>query len=244
MRRAAAQDLLDRIVTTARPAEAPVAVPSRRRRHPARWAVAGAAAVAVTATALLLPGVGGEAAYASWTATPAALPAADTEALSRDCLRTIEPERGYTRADLDRSHLILGERRGAYQYISMATPRWTVTCFRDKAGAVHWGSSFEAPVSEAKLGGEGVEMQGWGQLRTGEGYARLMSGHLGADVVGVDIATADGRTVRATVRDRYFIAWYPEADGTRPTTLTLRLKDGGIVKDLSARDLHDAPKLD
>ena len=50
---------------------------------------------------------------------------------------------------------------------------------------------------------------------------------------------------RATVEDRYFIAWYPEAvDEQRPTTLTLRLADGRVIGGLLARDLHDAPKLD
>lgn len=241
-----AQDLLERIVSTPRTAQPPLAAPPRTVRPSRRWAIAGAVAAAVSAAALIVPSLADEPAYASWTATPAALPANKIDALSRDCMtQKLAPDWGYTQAELDSARKVLGESRGAYQYVSIATPRWTATCFRDKAGAVHWGSSFEAPVSDAELGGKGVELQAWGQLKTSEGYARLMAGHLGADVTGVDVTTPDGKTVKATVQDRYFLAWYPEAvDETRPTTLTLRLKDGGTVKDLSARDLHDAPKLD
>jgi hypothetical protein len=72
-----------------------------------------------------------------------------------------------------------------------------------------------------------------------------MSGHLGADVVAVDVVRKGARTVHATVQDRYFVAWYPETmGGGDGTTLTLRLADGSTVAGLSARELHDAPKLD
>ncbi|KUL21430.1 hypothetical protein [Actinoplanes awajinensis] len=241
-----AQALLERIVSSPRTAEAPPASALRPALHWRRWAVAGVAAAAVSAAALIVPGVGDEAAYASWTATPAALPAGAAETLSRDCMtQKLAPDWGYTQAELDQAREVLGETRGAYQYVTVATGRWTATCFRDKAGSVHWGSSFESPVPDAQLGGKGVELQAWGQLKTSEGYARLMAGHLGADVTGVDVTRPDGTTVRATVRDRYFLAWYPEAaEETRPTTITLRLKDGGTVTDLSARDLYEAPKLD
>jgi hypothetical protein len=242
--RPAAQDLLNRVVATPRVAP-PVSRPARNRRG--RWALAGVAAAAVvTAASLVLPGPGGDRqAYASWTATPAALSPDDTAALARECVRGHLTGYGYRLDDLDRARKILGERRGAYGYVAVATPAWTAGCFRDEAGAVHAGSMMEAPVTDAQLGRTGVEMQGWSQLRTGEGFARLMSGHLGRDVVGVDIAIPGGRTVRATVEDRYFVAWYPEAgDEQRPTTLTLRLRDGRTVGGLSARDLHDAPKLD
>jgi hypothetical protein len=88
-------------------------------------------------------------------------------------------------------------------------------------------------------------------MRTDEGHCRLMTGHVGSQVIGVDIivrAGAGGRptTVRATVENGYFLAWYPErlADsGSNSTSLTLRLADGGTVEGLSARDLLDAPRV-
>jgi hypothetical protein len=113
-------------------------------------------------------------------------------------------------------------------------------------------SIFAASVGAAKLGRKGIEMQGWSQLRTEEGYCRLMAGHVGSQVVGVDITVRSGtgesvRIVHATLEDGYFLAWYPEgrdeADTNR-TALTLRLADGSTVGDLYARDLYDAPVLD
>ncbi|AEV87846.1 hypothetical protein ACWT_6833 [Actinoplanes sp. SE50] len=241
-----AQDLLDRIVRSPRTGGAPVTAPRRAVRHTGRWAVAGLAAAAVSAAVLVIPGLSGDqAAYASWTGTPAALGAGDTQALSRDCMtQKLTPDWGYTQAQLDHARKVLGEARGAYRYVAIATQQWTATCFRDKAGTVYWGSSFESPVSDGQLGAKGVELQAWGQLKTDEGYARLMSGHLGTDVTGVAVTTPDGRKVEATVDDHYFLAWYPEKAGeTRPTTITLRLRDGSAVPNLSASDLYDAPKL-
>ncbi|GAA3351541.1 hypothetical protein GCM10020358_82010 [Amorphoplanes nipponensis] len=246
VRQASAQALLERIVATPRTAGSP-ARPAAPRTRRLRWAAAAAAAVAVTGAALVMPGLGGEdQAYASWTDTPAALPAGDTRELSRECVRQeLEPGYGYTQAELGAARNVLGERRGAYRYLSIATARWTATCFRDRAGKVHFGSVMEAPVTDAALGRRGVELQGWGQLRTSEGYARLMSGHLGSDVVAVDVVLHGGRTVHATVKDRYFVAWYPEAvDATGGATLTLKLAGGGTVAGLPARDLMETPKLD
>ena len=246
VRQTSAQALLEHIVTVPRTAEG-AAVPAARRSHRTRWALAGAAAVAVTGAALVVPGLGGgDQAYASWTATPAALATGDTRALRQECVREkLQPQYGYTPAELAAARMVLGERRGDYSYLSIATPRWTATCFRDKAGDVHQGSIMEAPVTDAALGRKGVEMQGWSQLKTSEGYARLMSGHLGSEVVAVDVVLPGGKKVQATVKDRYFVAWYPEAvDAPGGTTLTLRLADGSTVAGLAARDLHDAPKLD
>ena len=153
VRQASAQALLEHIVTVPRTAEG-AAVPAARRSHRTRWALAGAAAVAVTGAALIVPGLGGgDQAYASWTATPAALASGDTRELSQECVQEkLEPQYGYTPAELAAAKMVLGERRGDYSYLSIATSRWTATCFRDKAGDVHQGSIMESPVTDAALG--------------------------------------------------------------------------------------------
>ena len=74
---------------------------------------------------------------------------------------------------------------------------------------------------------------------------------LGSRIAGVDITIrADegdpSRTVHATVRDGYFIAWYPEGRdeaNSNTTTLALRLDDGGSGGVLSAGELIGHPHL-
>jgi hypothetical protein len=88
-------------------------------------------------------------------------------------------------------------------------------------------------------------------MRTAEGHCRLMAGHVGSQVVGVDITVRarsrePSRIVRATVDDGYFLAWYPEQldeSSSNTTSLTLRLADGRTVEGLSARELMEAPRV-
>jgi hypothetical protein len=242
---APAHDLLDRIVSS--PVH-PAPTPAAWRPRKALVAVF-AAVVAVAATAALtLPNLGSAPAYASWTPDPRPLTAADQSDFTNRCTAEVSKTWQYSASD----NRVLGEQRGDYAYMSLIAPSWSSTCFRDRDGTVRSDSIFAAPVSAAELGRKGVEMQGWSQLRTEEGYCRLMAGHVGSQVVGVDIVVRSStgervRTVQATLNGGYFLAWYPEgrdeADTNR-TALTLRLADGGTVENLNARDLYDAPVLD
>ena len=242
---APANDLLDRIVhSPVHPAPTPAGWRPRK-------AMVGvfAAVVALAATAALtLPNLGSAPAYASWTPAPRPLAAADQSDFTSRCAAEVSKTWEYSAPE----KRVLAEERGDYAYMSLIAPSWSATCFRDRDGTVLSGSIFAAPVSAVKLGRKGVEMQGWSQLRTEDGYCRLMAGHVGSQVTGVDITVRSStgervRTVQATLKDGYFLAWYPEGRdeaNTNRTVLTLRLADGGRVENLSARDLHDAPVLD
>lgn len=243
-----AQALLDRIVdspVTTAPAATRAARPGRRSR---RTVVATLAAAVTTAAALVLPNLGPGAAYASWTPQPSPLPVADRTEIGDRCVTLVTQEYPDTRPA---SRVVHGEQRGDYAYVSVITPAWSASCFRDHDGTIRKLSFMVDPVRAARLGRQGVEMQAYGQGRTEEGFCRLMTGHVGADVVGVDLSVrgADGesRIIQATLEGGYFLAWYPErADeaNTSTTFLTLRLAGGGTVEGLSARDLHDLPILD
>lgn len=242
--RPAARALLDDILRSD-PAAAPAGpAPMTTRPHPMttrrpRLAFA-AAALALAATAVLVVGnLDADRAYASWTPDPAPLAAAEASRIAGECA----PGAGDAR-------VAIGETRGKYAYVNVRTAGDSLTCFRDSTGRVHQASILAAPAD--RLGGTGVELYGWSQLRTDEGYARLMAGRLGARVTAVEITVRPraggdgGRTVRATVHDGYFAAWYPEtaeAASTNTTTLTLRLAGGGTIPGLSARDLMEQPKL-
>jgi hypothetical protein len=244
-----AQALLDRIVASP-PHPAPAGTGRRRTVWRARTLVAGLAAVAAAVAALSVPRLGDRAAYASWTPQPSPLAAADLDGLADRCVAQVSTQHGYGEATRA-ARVVHGEKRGDYASVSVATPAWSALCFRGHDGALRNASIMVDPVTAAALGGTGVEVQSWPQLRTREGVCRLMSGHVGSRVTGVDITVraASGehsRTVRATVEDGYFLAWYPEpaaeAD-SNTTSLTLRLAGGGTVEGLSAGDLLDAPRV-
>jgi hypothetical protein len=226
-----ARELLEQIVRSDRQA-APAPVPHRRRR----LAVAGVTGALAAACAIALTLVNIGPAYASWTPDPTPLPADLAQRIVAECVPA--QERGAAR-------VVIGETRGDYAFLNAVTPGWSRTCFRDQDGTVRESAIHADPVRTEQLGADGVELYSWSQLRTEEGYVRLMAGNLGSQVVGVDIAVRgrDGgptRTVHASVRGGYFAAWYPEGAeeaNTNTTTLTLRLAGGGRRGDLSAGQL-------
>ncbi|GLY96584.1 hypothetical protein [Actinoplanes sp. NBRC 103695] len=219
-----AQNLLDEVL---RSGPTPAARPVHRRRP--RLVLAGAA-LAVAAVALVtVNGLGTGRAYASWTASPSPLPAAEAQEIAGKCASG--------------SRVTIAETRGKYAYANVRTAEYSLTCFRDADGRVLESSIYAADAIAADLDAKGVELHAWSQLRTDEGYVRLMAGRVGSEVAGVDITVRPaGRVVHASVRDGYFIAWYPEGleeSSSNTTTVTLRLVGGGSVNDLSARDLME-----
>jgi hypothetical protein len=229
-----ARNLLEQIVRTD-PQAAPVQATARRPRRRMRLTIAGVAGAFVALGAVALTLVGTGPAYASWSPDPTPLPAGEAENIVAKCVPA--PEQGA-------ASVVVGETRGDYAYLNAVTPGWSRTCFRDHNGTVSEASIHAEPRSREQLGAEDIELYGWSQLRTEEGYVRIMAGQLGAQIVGVDIVVRGGstRTVHTTVRDGYFAAWYPEGveeASTNTTTLTLSLADGRTVGDISARKLME-----
>ncbi|MEU8089966.1 hypothetical protein [Micromonospora chalcea] len=234
-----ARELLERIVATDR---RPRPAPARTSHRRPRLAIAGAAGALAAAVAFTLTFLNAGPAFASWTPEPS--PISDTEA--RDIAGKCLPAQ-----DASVARVVIGEKRGEYAYVNAVSPAGSQTCFRDRNGDVTNTSILTVLTSTERLGAGGVELYSWGQLRTDEGYVRIMAGHVGSQVTSVEInlRTEDGdssRTARATVRDGYFGAWYPEGldeSSSNTTTLTVRLADGSAVI-LSARELYEQPKLD
>ncbi|MEU1587031.1 hypothetical protein [Micromonospora sp. NPDC005710] len=235
-----ARELLERIVATdRRPHPAPARSPHRRPR----LVIAGAAGALAAALAFTLTLVNAGPAFASWTPEPS--PISDTEA--RDIAGRCLPAQ-----EASVARVVIGEKRGEYAYVNAVSPAGSQTCFRDRNGDVRNTSILTVLTSAERLGARGIEMYSWGQLSTDEGYVRIMAGHVGSQVTSVEITlrTEDGdssRTARATVRDGYFGAWYPEGldeSNSNTTTLTIRLADGSTVANLSASELYEQPKLD
>jgi hypothetical protein len=236
--RARARELLDSIVTTDRRAAVEPAEPRARRR----LRIAGVAGALAAGGAVIAGLVAGGPAYASWTPDPGPVPAAEARDIVAKCVPA--PEAGVAR-------IVVGETRGDYAYVNAVTPSGSRTCFRDHNGDVREASILTVLSSAEQLGATGVELYTWGQLRTDEGYIRIMAGHLGSQITGVDVTLRAGdggssRTAHASVRDGYFAAWYPEGRdeaGSNTTTLTLHLTDGSTVSNISAGQLYEHPRL-
>ncbi|NAZ85147.1 hypothetical protein GTR00_03310, partial [Kineococcus sp. T90] len=117
--------------------------PARGRRgwRPRRWIAAGTTGLALGAAvalgAVVLPGVPGgspQAAFASWTAVPAALAVADVPAAGQAC-KDRNPGQDTaaspllpTGAQIQAMGTVLAERRGAYTYTLLAGGGWLAEC--------------------------------------------------------------------------------------------------------------------
>ncbi|GIM96309.1 hypothetical protein [Paractinoplanes toevensis] len=236
---ARARELLESIVTTDRRAGFEPAAPRAWRRLKI-----GAVAAALAAGGAVIAGLlAGGPAYASWTPDPGPVSAGEAREIVAKCVPAQE---------IGAARIVVGETRGDYAYVNAVTPSGSRTCFRDHNGDVREASILTVLTSTEQLGATGVELYTWGQLRTDEGYIRLMAGHLGSQITDVDITVRaengnSSRTAHATVRDGYFAAWYPEGRdeaSSNTTTLTLRLTDGSTISNVSASQLYEHPKLD
>ena len=216
----------------------PVAAPRRSRR---RLTLVGAAAAlaGLAAVAVELPGGGG--AYASWTPEPAPLTGAELSLLTPVCRKALARS-----GDLDmaRAQLVLSERRGEVVALLYRTddPNMAGDCLMrhvpgtDDADNLTWGvfgSSGPVRVPPAR----GIIPGGGSTSRE----VTITDGAVGADVVAVTIHAPGDRTVRATVRDGRYVAWWPGPDydvaheGTAAArsivTYDLSLADGSTIHD-------------
>jgi hypothetical protein len=235
---ARARELLESIVTADRRAGFEPSAPRTWRR----LKIAGVAATLAASGAVIAGLAAGGPAYASWTPDPGPVSAAEAREIVAKC---VPPQ------ETGAARIVVGESRGDYAYVNAVTPSGSRTCFRDHNGDVREASILTVLTSTEQLGATGVELYTWSQLRTDEGYIRIMAGHLGSQITNVDITVraqngTSSRTAHATVRDGYFAAWYPEGPdeaSSNTTTLTLRLTDGSTVSNLSASQLYEHPKL-
>ncbi len=177
-----------------------------------RWmlTVAGLAAAAVTGVVLvgtLTP----TPAYASWSPTPTPLSTGELAIAGTACVDS----GGQTGAKV-----VLAERRGDWIGVAATTPYpGVVTCLVylpiGANRAAHVMSSFSGgqgaiPTQGQFTDGAISEYQQRGIFGIGTSPAAAFNvGDVGPDVSAVDITTADGELVHATVHEGRFIAWWP-----------------------------------
>lgn len=229
--------------------ESLVATPRTPRRHVARWLVPVAAASALVAGALALPGspVGGNA-YADWTPEPTPITGPALEQLTAACRSQMAaaergegPIRGVARADTAR--VVVAEQRGSNLFIAMASDNdATMQCMAraDTPGRINGatGGFPTTAAAPAPLASDAVEAFGPGLHGGPEGSYAFLQGRVGSNVRSVTLRV-DGRVVAASVANGYFAAWWPSEAPEHPSdvdthaiTVDATLADGSVLTDV------------
>ncbi|MGI3786787.1 MAG: hypothetical protein ACRYG2_39080, partial [Janthinobacterium lividum] len=197
--------------TIATPLTPPVTARQQRTRR--RIGVVSALAGGAAASAVLVTTtIGGTtAAYADWTPTPSHLSATKAVQQANDCAKSWDSP-----VTLDESNILLAEHRGDGT-ITLVQHDGTVRACSSVDPDVPTGwELLEGPGAEPTKApaADGVRIMSVGSEGEGDKAYSSQIGRVGSDVAGVDVLTPDGR-VEATIRNGWFVAWWPgaEADG-------------------------------
>ncbi len=220
---ARAADTLAAILATDPTTGAGTTIPITRRRHPARWAAAAAGIAAVSVAGLALSTAGAPAAYATWTATPAQVAAADNAVFETACRAQVGHLEWLNGAPLT---VRLAERRGDYVAMLLTgtssdgptSVEASVSC----VGLLPTGGTEVEDLSSGASGGGGLALPEAGgftegamsQFTMGGGLfskgdpASFVDGKVGPDVAALTIH-AFGQTVETSIKDGTYAAWWP-----------------------------------
>ncbi|WP_046529614.1 hypothetical protein [Cellulomonas sp. FA1] len=206
-----ARAAMQRIVQTDPDARPDVRTARPRAR---RLALAAGAVAALAAGAVVVPSLvgGGDAAYATWTATPTeatVVQRADAGEACRDALaRSIAP------ADADAlagASVAVAEQRGTWTTVVLAGDGgFGGLCVDDGSAGLFdsmFGSAGVAAVPAPSA--RGVVVTDLGTGSTSAGDLSLVAGSVGDEVTGVRLRTAGVGDVDASVRDGRFVLWFP-----------------------------------
>jgi hypothetical protein len=224
--------------------------PSPRRG----WALAGATLVGAGALTVGPAMLGGQGAYATWSAIPSSAPAAVAAAAGQDCYaRHNHDGPPDPQIDRDAAHdatAVLVERRGQWTYVLLDGPRgFEATCLlrnngdgKEVTGGGYVGTLGTEPPAPDSMTTHGTRTQSDDQ----SSY-REISGRVGSEVTAVVLNTLQQGRVRATVSGGHFAAWWPgppvqdpEGPGPEPT-VTITLRDGTVRADIPMSELDLSP---
>ncbi|MCW2142231.1 hypothetical protein [Actinoplanes cyaneus] len=227
-------------VLAAAPDVPPPAGSLRRTRRRTLLAAAVAAVVAAVGGALfVLPGgIGGGAAYGSWTSVPSPLSADEITRIGADCLKEISAT---GRFDRNRAEVALAERRGEYAILLFHStkPDMSGSCLAHNIPGsadvddIKWGagSGFSSSPSAPARGFVDGSLSDFRGASVTEGLA-------GAEVVGVTVH-AGKLTAQATVTGGRYVVWWPgpafEMRDGQPVDFLrydLTLRDGTVLHDV------------
>ena len=204
----------------------PPKVNARRR---ATWAVAasvGVGAIAVTAlSSILAPTT----AFADWTPEPVDPPADFAEQVAKVCpmdLPLVVNDASGIGVVTHETEVVSFDQRGSHAYVLAANENGWEECFvlvnQDQINLTAVGNSSYNPTPMEEIGSDELVVLGNGTSAWAaegdepEGSFTSVYGRAGEGVVSVELTTADGRKVQATVGNGWWSAWAPTAERFNP----------------------------
>ncbi|WP_394250371.1 hypothetical protein [Arthrobacter pityocampae] len=184
----------------------------------------------------VIPGlIGGDAAFATWTAAPVTLSEEDRDDAVADCLASSKDvgDNMYTE-DLANAEVAIAERRGAWVTVVLAgADGFDATCTTD-ASAPWWDKGMIGSIG--KLGAEtDPSPRALKPTQLGTGVIMnepisVATGRAGDDVAGITYTSVAGDDVIATVSNGQFAFWLPgdelENASDGGSIVTVRYRDG------------------
>jgi hypothetical protein len=177
-------------------------LPSR----PALGALGLTAAAAAAAVAILL-GSSASPAFAGWTAHPTTPLPGQLAAAQQSCGTSAGTP-------------VLTDTRGPYTAAVYADGS---TCM--EGNGITTGSSRDGVATSSVAAGT-IELNGAGESDSDGHALTMVYGPIGAGVTGVTITRSDGTSVEATVKNGWYLAWWP---GTEHATTALVTRTGGTT---------------
>lgn len=195
----------DDVTTTARPVS--------RRRPMRRLAMMAATVTGATALVTLAPSLnGGDAAFATWTATPRALGPAEAKDAAEACREQQKDGAAAEQsAALAAARAVISEARGAWTTVVLAgTDGLRALCVTDESTRL-FGSSFGsfAPAGQPAVAAQEIRLVDLGVGSIDGNPLSLAGGHAGDQVAAVSYRSRSGGTVAATVSGGHFALWLP-----------------------------------
>ncbi|MFC0627697.1 hypothetical protein [Kribbella deserti] len=206
---------LQRILATdpAGPGLQPRPASTRKSTRAKRAIGLGALVATASAAAVVLPSaLGGDEAFATWTASPAGMSAKDRASASASCRDEQKSGSPDYRADLSTASTAISERRGAWTLVILAgQDGFSALCitddstrlFRDFIGSIGKTPQADQPAKK------GLAATVLGTGSTGGGELSIVAGPAGSEVVAVSYNSARQGRVLATVSGGQFALWLP-----------------------------------
>lgn len=225
---------LQRILASDRgSASAPLRV-DRPRRYGARIAAAGGLLVAAVAALIVVPSsFGRDAAFATWTADPAALSPADSARAAESCRDqqgSGSPDYG---RDLAAATTAISERRGAWTLVVLAgRDGFSALCISDQPRPLFqtFFGSIGATPSAARPAPRALTATSLGTGAIDGNELSVATGLAGADVRSVSYRSPSRGKISASVAAGQFALWLPgdelEGAARRGVPLQVTYRDG------------------